>query len=201
MPDPSSKIEPPSPIDASIPRSPIIRDGRLRQEGLLDIFQPSLNVAFPCIFKATGWAQRPLLTKEILCRFNTPLNMYEILLAERRAWGVLQCSITPIVVSAIWSGHGGGESGSDVPQQRLTANKETETEMEEGRTDDIPSDEIMTDEMDVPRDEIRMDETRGQDVMEEHHEVVKEACRWPNGCPQLTNGPLRTWTKWEAEIG
>jgi hypothetical protein len=59
----------------------------------------------------------------------------------------------------------------------------------------------MTDKMDVPRDEIRMDETRGQDVMEEHHEVVKEARRWPNGCPQLMNGPFRTWTKWEAEIG
>jgi hypothetical protein len=75
--------------------------------------------------------------------------------------------------------------------------------MEEGRRDDIPSDEIMimTDEMDVPRDEIRMDETRGQDVMEEHHEVVEEARRWPNGRPQLMNGPFRTWTKWEAEIG
>jgi hypothetical protein len=88
-----------------------------------------------------------------------------------------------------------------VPQQRLTANNEMEEEMEEGRRDNIPSDIIMTDEMDVLRDEIRMDETRGQDVMEEHHEVVKEADRWQNGCPQLTNGPFRTWTKWEAEIG
>jgi hypothetical protein len=87
---------------------------------------------------------------------------------------------------------GGGETGSDVPQQRLTANNKTEEEMEEGQREDIPSDEIMTDEMDVPRDEIRMDETRGQDIMEEHHEVVKEARRWPNGCPQLTNGPFRT---------
>ncbi len=130
--------------------------------------------------------------------------MDEILLAERRAQGVLQCSITPIVVLAIfcslWSGHGGGEMGSDVPQQRLTANDKTEEEMEEGRRDNIPSDEIMMDKMDIPRDEIRMDETRGQDVMEEHHEVVEKARRWPNGHPQLTNGPLRTWTKWEAEI-
>ncbi len=204
-PDPSSKIEPPSPIDEPIPRYPIVRDGRLCQEGLLNIFQPSLNVACPCVFKATGWAQRPLSAKEILRAFDTPLNMGEILLTERRALDILQCSITPIVVSAIfrllWSGHGGGEMGSDVPQQRLTANDETEEEMEEGRRDDIPSDEIMTDEMAVPRDEIRMDETRGQDVMEEHHEVVKEAHRWPNGCSQLMNGPFRTWTKWEAEIG
>ncbi len=137
--------------------------------------------------------------------FDTPLNMDEILLAERRARGILQRSITPIVVLAIfcllWSGHGGGDTGSEVPQQRLTGNNETEEEMEEGWRDDIPSDEIITDEMDVLRNEIRMDETRGQDVMEEHHEVVKEARRWPNGCPQLTNGPLGTWMKWEAEIG
>jgi hypothetical protein len=195
-PDPSSKIEPPSPIDELIPSSPIVRDRRLCQEGLVHVFQPSLNVPCPCVFKATGWAQCPLSAKEILHAFDMPLNMDEILLTERRAWGVLQCSITPIVVLAIfcllWSGHGGGETGSEVPQQRLTANKETEEEMEEEWRDNIPSDEIMMDEVDVPEDEIRMDETRGQDVMEEHYEVVEEAHRWPNGCPQLTNGPLRT---------
>jgi hypothetical protein len=134
-----------------------------------------------------------------------PLNMDEILLAERRARGVLQCFITPILVLAIfrllWSGHGGGETVSDVPQQRLTGNDEMEEEMEEGWRDDIPSDEIMMDEMDFPTDEIRMDETRGQDVMEEHHEVFKEARRWPNSHLQLMNSPFRTWMKWEAEIG
>jgi hypothetical protein len=96
---------------------------------------------------------------------------------------------------------GGGETGSDVPQKRLTPNNETEEEMEEERREDVPSDEIM------------MDKTGGQDVMEEqvmeeqeeHHEVVEEVHRWANGRPQLTIGPFgnspdaQTWTRWEAE--
>jgi hypothetical protein len=111
-PDLSREIEPPYPIDEPIPCSPIVRDGMLRQEGLSDIFWPTLHIACPCIFKASGWAQHTLSAKEILRAFNTPLNMDEILLTDRRARGILQCSITLIVDSAIfrllWSGHGGG---------------------------------------------------------------------------------------------
>jgi hypothetical protein len=61
----------------------------LHQEGLFDIFRPSLPIACPCVFKASGWAQRALSAKEMLSTFNTPLEMDEILLTDRRAWGVL----------------------------------------------------------------------------------------------------------------
>jgi hypothetical protein len=163
----------------------------LHQEGLLDVFRPLLNVACPCVFNATGWAQRQLLAKEILHAFVVPLNMDEVLLAERRAQGVLQRSITPIVVLAIfcslWSDNGGGDMGSDVPQQRLPSNDKTGEEMDKGGQDVI-EDQVLEEQ-------------------EEHHEVIEEVevdnkvCRWASSCPQLTNGPFRTWTRWEAEIG
>jgi hypothetical protein len=53
-PDPSREIESPCPLDEPIPRAPIIRDGMLRLEGLFDVFVPSVPVACPCVFKASG---------------------------------------------------------------------------------------------------------------------------------------------------
>jgi hypothetical protein len=57
----------------------------LCQEGLFDVFWPSLPIACPCIFKASGWAQRALLAKETLRAVDNPLEMDEILLTDRRA--------------------------------------------------------------------------------------------------------------------
>jgi hypothetical protein len=74
----------------------------LRLEGLFNVFDPSLPVACPCVFKASGWAQRSLSIKELLHVFDTPLAMDDVLIADRRARNVMQHSITPIVVSAIF---------------------------------------------------------------------------------------------------
>jgi hypothetical protein len=128
-PDASQEIDPPKPITAPIPCPPIVRDGMLRQEGLLNVFRPLLPIACPCVFKSSGWAQRPLLAKELLRAFDMPLDMDSILLTDRRARGVLQRSVTPIVVAAVfcllWTHSGGGRMDMDVEQQMLTANDTT----------------------------------------------------------------------------
>ena len=78
--DPSREIEFPCPIDVTILRAPIVRDGMLQLEGLFDVFEPSVPVACPCVFKASGWAQRSLSTKELLRVFDTPLDMDNLLI-------------------------------------------------------------------------------------------------------------------------
>jgi hypothetical protein len=83
--DPSREIEFPCPIDVPILRAPIVRDGMLQLEGLFDVFEPSVPVACPCVFKASGWVQRSLSTKELLRVFDTPLDMDNFLIADRRA--------------------------------------------------------------------------------------------------------------------
>ena len=71
-PDPLREIELLCPIDAPIPCTPIVRDGMLRLEGLFNVFDPSIPVACPCVFKASGWAQRSLSIKELLRVFVLP---------------------------------------------------------------------------------------------------------------------------------
>jgi hypothetical protein len=103
-PDPLREIESPCPIDEPVPRAPIVRDGMLRLEGLFDVFVPSVPVACPCVFKASGWSQRSLSVKELLRVFDTPLAMDDVLILDRRARNIMQRGITPIVVSAIFRG-------------------------------------------------------------------------------------------------
>jgi hypothetical protein len=93
-PDPLREIEFPCPIDEPIPRAPIVRGGMLRLEGLFDVFDPSVPVTCPCVFKALGWAQRSLSIKEMLRVFDTPLVMDDVLIANRRARNVMQRGIT-----------------------------------------------------------------------------------------------------------
>ena len=135
-PDPSREIEFPYPIDEPIPRAPIVRDGMLQLEGLFDVFDPSVPVACPCVFKTSGWAQRSLLIKELLRVFDTPLAMDDVLIADRRAQNVMQRGITPIVVSAIfcalWSNSMGVVTASVMAQQGLTAHNKNKTD-ETGR--------------------------------------------------------------------
>jgi hypothetical protein len=100
----------------------------LQLEGLFNVFDPSVPVACPCVFKALGWARRALSTKELLHAFDTPLAMDEVLLSDRRAQVVLQRGITPIVVLAIfhslWSNIVGVDTNSAMTQQELPANEE-----------------------------------------------------------------------------
>jgi hypothetical protein len=107
--DASRDIVPPGPLNEPTPRSPIVVDGMLRQEGLFDVFSPLLPLACPCVFKASGWAQRTLLAKELLRAFD--MDMDATLLMDQQARIIFQCSVTPIVVSAIfhllWTSNGG----------------------------------------------------------------------------------------------
>ena len=64
--------------------------------------------------------------------FDTPLAMDDVLIADRRARNVMQCGITPIVVSAIfcalWSNSMGVVAASVMAQQGLTAHDENKTD-------------------------------------------------------------------------
>jgi hypothetical protein len=79
--DATREISEPPPLIDNVPRTPIKEGELLRQEGLLDVFGATkVKIACPCVFKLTGWAQRPLLAKEVLRAFDVPLNMDAVLL-------------------------------------------------------------------------------------------------------------------------
>ncbi len=131
-PDAGKEISRPAPLTAT-PRSPIISDGLLRAEGLFDVFRPHLRIASPCVFKSTGWTQRPLSAREHLRVFDVPLYMDAALLdkcRERRIKTVLQRGITPLIAStvirALWSNRGGGMSkgGTTAQPEQLTVHNE-----------------------------------------------------------------------------
>ncbi len=126
-PDAAREISEPPPLSDDVPRTPIKEGELLRQEGFLDVFgATNLQIACPCVFKLTGWAQRLLLAKEVLRAFDVPLNMDAILLKEcqeRRIGGLLFRAITPLVVTsifrALWSKSRGVEGDVPVIQQEL----------------------------------------------------------------------------------
>ena len=97
-----------------------------------------------------------------------------------KSWGVLQRSITLIVVLAIfrllWLDNGGGDTRSDASQERLTVNDKTDKGMEEERIEDVLSDEVMIEETGIG--------VQVFEEQEEQHEVVEEVRRWANGQPQ-----------------
>jgi len=118
-PDPLREIELLCPIDAPISRTPIVRDGTLRLEGLFNVFDPSIPVACPCVFKASGWAQRSLSIKELLRMFDTPLAMDNVLIADRRARNVMRRSITPTVHDENKTDETGREVEADLKEREI----------------------------------------------------------------------------------
>ncbi len=80
-PDSGQEISQPNPLVGHIDLRPISEEGVLRQEGMLNVFgAPNLKIACPCVFKFLGWTQPPLLAKEFLRAFDSPLNMDVMLL-------------------------------------------------------------------------------------------------------------------------
>jgi hypothetical protein len=138
-PDAAQEIDSPPALPTETRHSPVLTDGLLRQEGLYDVFHPDLHIARPCVFKATGWAERRLSAKEYLRAFDSPLDMDTVLLnpcRERRIRSVLPRGISAIVASAIfhsmWSEKAGGLNTEAITsQQGQTLNKEDRMENEE----------------------------------------------------------------------
>ena len=138
-PDAAGDIDSPPALPTETRHSPVLMDSLLRQEGLYNVFRPDLHIACPCMFKATGWAERRLSAKEYLRAFDSPLDMDTVLLdpcRERRIRSVLPRGILAIVASAIfhsiWSEKAGGSSTEAITsQQGQTLNKEDRMENEE----------------------------------------------------------------------
>jgi hypothetical protein len=125
-PDAMREIPRPDPLK-STPRAPIESGGVLCLEGLFDVFHPQLRITCPCVFKSTGWAQRPLSAREHLRAFDIPLEMDEALLdkcRDRQIQSVLQQAVTPLIISAVFCAmwlHTGGDTGhTGVEQPELT---------------------------------------------------------------------------------
>jgi hypothetical protein len=105
----------PSPLPAPPLRGPIVAEGLLRWERLLDVHPPLLELVRPCIFKPFGWALGRLSAKEWLQAFNSPLSLDAALLVNTRVQELLRRSFSQATISAIfhiiWSdSQGGGRS-------------------------------------------------------------------------------------------
>ena len=98
-PDAAQEIDSPPALPTETRHSPVLTDSLLRQEGLYNVFRPDLHIACPCMFKATGWAERRLSAKEYLCAFDSPLDMDTVLLNPCQEWRIR--SVLPRGISAI----------------------------------------------------------------------------------------------------
>ena len=94
----------------------------MQREGLFNIGKPTAPIACPCVFKPTGWGRHSLSAKELLRAFDVSPLDNAVLLAHRRAWTLLQCSITPLVVTTIYRNlwnTGGGNGGAGTKQDEV----------------------------------------------------------------------------------
>ncbi len=102
--------------------STIYIDGMMQREGLFNIGKPTAPIACPCVFKPTGWGRRSLSAKELLRAFDVSPLDNAVLLTHRRAWMLLQRSITPLVVTTIYRNlwnTGGGNGGAGTKQDKV----------------------------------------------------------------------------------
>ena len=106
------KLPAPDTIIGPCERAPIRVDGLLRREGLYNIFHPECEIARPCVFKASGWANGRLSLKEFCRAFDLPLMLDSPLADSVSARRLVARSSTPVVVAAIfdiiWSSRTGG---------------------------------------------------------------------------------------------
>jgi hypothetical protein len=96
---------------------PVVARGLLHCKRLWDVHNPSTNIACPCIFKSTVWAQGSLLAAKFLHAFDVPLSLFGPILAGAASpqpfLAIAQCILLIVVMAvlhAIW-GHvqrGGG---------------------------------------------------------------------------------------------
>ena len=116
------EIDTPPPLQGAVERIPIVVEGLLRPEGLLDVHRPSLPITCPSVFVPGKWIRRVLSPRELLRAYDIPAS-YDTRVEERArsCKGILPCGIangvTPLVLTAIlrnlW-GSGGGASPTGV---------------------------------------------------------------------------------------
>jgi hypothetical protein len=109
---------PPAVLQGPFVCAPIIHEGLLRQEGLLDVHRPALLIAQPCVFKPSRWATGHLLAKEWLRTFDSPLSFDPVFLDNSRVRELLRRCLSPSIISvifgALWSDHTGGVQRGDI---------------------------------------------------------------------------------------
>ena len=110
-------IPKPCPLGRPLARTPILVDSLLRREGLFDVHHPNYHIACPSVFATTKWVSRQLSFKEMLRTFDIPLSM-DASFKTRQTRTLffarpcnLGCSITPLVVTAIFRDLWGTQGG------------------------------------------------------------------------------------------
>jgi hypothetical protein len=109
---------PPAVLQGPFVIAPIIHEGLLRQEGLLNVHRPALLIAQPCVFKPSHWATGHLSAKEWLRAFDLPLSFDPVFLDNSRIRELLRRCLSPSIISvifgALWSDHMGGVQRGDI---------------------------------------------------------------------------------------
>jgi hypothetical protein len=107
-----TQIDSPDPVREGLLQAPIVMDGLLQKEGLYDVHTPSMEIAWPCVFKLSGWA-RGLSARELLHVYDTPSTLIQpILEGSHLPLSAIAHSLSPRVVTSlfytIWSDNYGG---------------------------------------------------------------------------------------------
>ena len=109
------EIEEPASLQGSAARAPLVINGLLRREGLLDVHHPRRLVACPSVFAKSGWVSRRLSRGELLRAFDVPVAMDDLFSWTANSDVTLPCgiphTISPLIVTSIfrslWDNSGG----------------------------------------------------------------------------------------------
>ena len=83
-------IPEPVKLQGQVPRAPVVVDGLMRTEGLLNVYLKHRVVACPSVFSPTKWVKRCLSPYELLRAFDMPMKMDKFLLPQCSNSGALR---------------------------------------------------------------------------------------------------------------
>jgi len=123
-------IDPPPRLRGHIPRTPIVVDGLLQQEGLLDVTKPLQWMACPSVFAKSGWVKRQLTISERMKAFDIPDALAHSIRSTRssRLPFDIENGITPQVVTSLFTSLWGSLADNSTvdtthhPTNRVTSN-------------------------------------------------------------------------------
>jgi hypothetical protein len=99
-------------------RGPILQDGALHQEGLFDVYNPTMLITTLLVFKQSGWVNHAPSPGKLSHIFDVPLIMGDGLAGNSTARAALGYGLSPIVMSSLfctlWVCTGGVDKGLEV---------------------------------------------------------------------------------------
>ena len=107
-------LKTPPPLQGAFPRAPVVVNGLLRSDGLLDVFHHDRFLACPSVFSKKKWVKSHLMPYELLRTYDIPITMDALILPKCSSTQLpfgIEDAVSPLVITSIlgslWGVSGG----------------------------------------------------------------------------------------------